>query len=174
MAMPGDINVDMPTVPAVLHLGQSAGPFVGLFDVRFHKINALRMAPLAYVAVIAVSAFGCLVLDIVAFRWSTAAGWITTLLLTPALFLTLVILIRFVLEFMLSLLVLPSHLALMTHSVQSILGTTTTIVGTTTDISSDTSGLGIIQPMRRLKWGKRERLVPIIPIVKDAGPEDSD
>ncbi len=146
-------------VPRVLHEGESNGIFVGLLDVRFRKINAVRMAPLAYVAVIALAGVGCILLDIVAFGISTTAGIVTAFFITPALFITLVILARFVLEFMLSLLVLPSHLTQVTNSVLGILGTTTTIVGTTTDISSDTAHLGIMHPLKKLKLSKRKRLV---------------
>lgn len=155
-----DLLIPMNSVPSVLHEGESSGVFVGLLDVRFRKINAVRMAPLAYVAVTVLAGAGCILLDIVAFRHSTTVGIITSFLITPALFVTLVILARFVLEFMLSLLVLPSHLTQVTNSVLGILGTTTTIVGTTTDISSDTAHLGIMHPLKKIRLSKRKRIVP--------------
>ncbi|CAM3806320.1 DUF4282 domain-containing protein [Smaragdicoccus niigatensis] len=154
------LDIPMNSVPNVLHEGESDGVFIGLFDVRFRKINAVRMAPLAYVAVTILSGAGCILLDVVAFWHSTTVGIITSFLITPALFVTLVILARFVLEFMLSLLVLPSHLTQVTNSVLGILGTTTTIVGTTTDISSDTAHLGIMHPLKKIRLSKRQRIVP--------------
>lgn len=147
-------------VPRVLDQGESDNIVSGLLDVRFRRINAVRMAPLAYVAVTVLSGVGCVLLDIFAFTISPMAGIVTAFFITPLLFVTLVILARFVLEFMLSLLVLPSHLDHMTNTVIGILGTTTTIVGTTTDISSDTAGLGIMHPLKKLKLSRRQRLVP--------------
>jgi hypothetical protein len=139
------------TVPLVFHQGESRNVVSGLFDIKFHRVNAVRMAPLVYCLVMAISALACVYLTVLAFRYSTRIGLLCLFVIAPVAFLGVLVLTRFVLEFLLSLLVLPAYLNQLSNSVLLILETTTDIVGTTTDISGDTSGLSVVLPFGRLR-----------------------
>ena len=156
MSDPRDsVEEEQRTVPLVFHEGESRNVLSGLFDVKFRRINAVRMAPLVYFLVMVISALACAYLTVLAFRYSTGIGLLCLFVIAPVIFLVVLVLTRFVLEFILSLLILPAYLSELSSSVLLILGTTTDIVGTTTDISTDTSGLGIVLPLGRLRRAMR-------------------
>jgi Domain of unknown function (DUF4282) len=118
------------TVPLVFHEGESRNVLFGLFDVNFRRINAVRMAPLVYVLAMAIAALACAYLTVLAFRYSTGIGLLCLFVIAPVIFLVVLVLTRFVLEFILSLLILPAYLGELSNSVLLILETTTDIVGT--------------------------------------------
>ena len=76
--------------------------FRDLFDLRFRELIAIRMLPLVYGIGISVSAIFTLYVVARAFKGQPWDGLLWLFVLGPAMFLTLVIALRIVLEFVLA------------------------------------------------------------------------
>jgi hypothetical protein len=114
----------------LLQGGEARNIFEGLFDMQFRTIITTRMMPTIYGLVMALAVLVCAFFTVEAFLASWTRGILWLFLLTPAIFLSIVVTTRIVLELVLVIFTLLTYVDQTVDIVVKISGQTDEIVTT--------------------------------------------
>lgn len=125
-----DDEIPPDVITPALQGGEAKNIFEGLFDMQFRTIITTRMMPTVYGLVMVLAVLICAFFTVDAFLTSWTRGVLWLFLLTPAIFLSIVVTTRIVLELVLVIFSLLTYVDQTVDIVVKIAGQTDEIVTT--------------------------------------------